>query len=665
MEKVNFFNGMEVENTDLNDLELYFEERINKNQASLSDAGVLVNADLPDGTILQAPYLSTDNTTISIYGFVAYDQEGHLLYVAPSFVSGERVPTIQNLKPVSGTGSLANRELVNTGSTDNFGKNIEYLLVARYNEIYTNDLREQDTTDVLLHTRILPSVSFYLRETGTTLPNDVILGTITTDDFGNVYVNESTRDAFSIRGDLIVSNIYQTGEDLGTTTFEQHVNMLGSGEYSSNNPHAISPSDLGIDPAATGKHQQYEHSNGIVTDNKDSITSALFYNYKSAEGTSNINDIIFSVLALSSDYNEMAGIGNTSLYPSDFSGSLSTILYQDTTYSGFYILSLNQSASLTLSGPFESEQDTPFLNALADKSLLPICSFYWGIPRYYTLTFGGILVGSSTAVVGWNVLSTEELALYNSSDTIKASEVQIGTQVYYAPANDYLTVNSISTSVGQDFLSIKRVDSSSLKDRRPFNTLSLQNIKTSDLATIKTSAPFSQDTFSCYHARVISSKEDSAFLLSGRTLSVEFDGITYSPSLIFPDAAFYTAQDVVNEINKWIDSLYTSSNGVKPKALLNKDGRITLLASQTIIVQDVGINGAEDIIGFGSDNNSDADGILKTIISTGNLESIQDFYYNENGSITNIYYTLPSGVQKEQSITYTPNDGVESFTEVI
>ena len=432
----------------------------------------------------------------------------------------------------------------------------------------------------------------------------MVLGTVTADSFKNLSVDETNRDTFSVRGDLIVSNVSQLGENLGNTTFSQHVNMLGTGTYSSTNPHALAPSDLGIDPTATGKHQQYEHTNGIVTDNRESISSALYFRYQSAIDTGNVNDIVFTVQALSSDYNEMAGIANVSLYPSSFSGALSTILSQDNTYTGYYVLCLSQNADLYLAGPYDSEDDQDFINALADTVYLPICSFYWGEPRYYTLTFSGTLINTQTTISSWNVLSTTELPLYNSDETVKASDVQVGDSIYYAPANDYLTVSSISTSVGPDFLSVKRVDASSLKDRRFFRTLSFKNINTSDLASIKTSAPFYNNTTTCYNARVISSKNDSAYLLSGKTLSIEFDGALSSTVFTFPVAAFYTAQDVVYQINNWIDNSYAGTyTNNKPKALVNKDGHIVIVSAESIVIQDTGATGAEEILGFGADNN--------------------------------------------------------------
>ena len=665
MEKVNFFNGMEVENTDLNALELYFEQRINKNQAALSDAGVLVNADMPDGTILTAPYLATDNTTLSVYGFVAYDQEGHLLFLNPTFVSGEKVPTLQNLKPAAGDSStLANRELIATGATTDFLPNIEYLVVARYNEVYTDDLRKQDTTDVLIPAKISPSVSFYLREENGVLPNDVVLGTLTSDAYGNISVDETSRNTFSVRGDIIVSDIAQSGEALGNVTFSQHVNMLGTGSYSSTNPHALAPSDLGIDPTATGKHQQYEHTNGIVTDNKDSVSSALYYSYMSAQNTSNINDIIFSVQALSADYNEMAAIANVALYPSSFTGALTTILSQSATYSGYYILSLTQNANLELRGPYTSESDTAFINALSDEMYLPICSFYWGEPRFYSLTFSGTLIGDSSVVSGWQVVSTDTFAIYNSTVTKTAAEVSVGDKIYYSPANDYLNVSLITTSIDSDFLSVKRVDETSLKDRRPFQTLSFKNINSSDLSAIKTSAPFLGSSNTCYYGRLISSKNDSAFTLAGKTLSIEFDGVLNSTNLTFVDAAYFTPEDVVGEINSWIQSYYAGPyTDNKPKALVNSDGRIVLLAVGSIVIQDTGSTGAEEILGFGSANSADADGIIKTIISTGNMESIQDFFYDASGNLINVKYTLPSGVQKQQTLNYNTSGDMISFEE--
>ena len=212
MNKVNFFNGMEPTSSDFNDVELYFEERINRNQSCLTDKGVFVNADLPDGTTLNPPYLATDNKTLSIYGFVAYDNEGKLLYLAPSYVGGIKVPSLQNLKPeVSTLSTLSNRKLVNTGNTVSFDINASYVVVARYAEVYTGEKAEQADTNVLISSRIKPSVEFYLRDSDNIAIGDVVLGTITTDNQGTLSVNEDLRDTLTVRGDLITSDISSEG----------------------------------------------------------------------------------------------------------------------------------------------------------------------------------------------------------------------------------------------------------------------------------------------------------------------------------------------------------------------------------------------------------------------------------------------------------------------
>lgn len=653
MNKVNFFNGMEPLAYDFNDVEIYFEERINRNQSCLTDKGVFVNADLPDGTVLEPPYISADTKTLSIYGFVAYNNEGKLLYLAPSFIGGIRVPSIQNLKPIDdSTSTLSNRQLVNTGNTVDFGANVSYVVVARYSEEYTGEKREQEDTNILIPSRIKPTVEFYLRDSDNIAIGDVVLGTITTDNFGTVSVDESLRDNLTVRGDLIVSDI-STGDVSETgISYSQHINMLGSGVYSTSNPHAISPEDLGIDPTATGRHQLYEHSNGLKSTDINSGTSALAYQFTSTSEDS----ILINVQAISSDYDEMVAIGDTVLFPSDFAGAMSLTLSQVNGI-GYYIVSLTQNGSLQLDGPFSAEDDAEFIGVLNTRNLFPICSFYWGTPRAYNILFSGILENSETTITNWAVLNSDKVQERTKGD-ILASEVEINDELYYSESEDYLKVNTIRVPYGANFLTTSILDESSIKDRRTFNNISFKDIHNTDLAIIRTNAPIYNETSSCYNALVVSNKSTTAFNLGGLTLQIEFDGSLCSSPLTFPsDIPFFPISSVVSYINSWINNYYVgrhTQDGNLPRAFINHEGKLAIYSVDSIVIQDSPL-GAEDELGFSSDNSSDLESLLRVVVTTGALENIQEYYYDSDNNLTNIFYTLSDSSIKKTSITYNTN----------
>lgn len=666
MNKVNFFDGMQPTSADFNDVELYFEERINKNQAALTDKGVLVNADLPNGITLNAPYLSADNDnkSLSVYGFLAYDNSGHILYLEPSFLNGVKVPSLQNLKPIDdSTSTLSNRQLVNTGNSINFGNNIEYYVVARYNEVYTNDLAPQEDTNVLIPSRVKTSVSFYLREYNSIVEGDVILGVVTSDEFGVLSVDESKRDVLTVRGDLITAELTHDNQT-DIISFADHINMRGTGIYSPSNPHALSAKELGIDPTATGNHQLYEHSNGIQSDTPQTVSSALAYQFTS---NSDATGYIVSVQPLFAGSNEIAAISNTILYPGDFSGPLSASLDQ-TTDQGYYIISLNTSATLELAGPFESEQDSGFINTLNNRGVLPICSFYWGVPRAYSILLSGTL-SDNTQITDWGVSSIEELITYEGT-TIPASEVTVGTVVYYSPASLFLTITSKVIPSGEFFITNKEVDLTTLVDRRQFNNTSVRDINTSDLASIRDGAPFSTETSRCFNARIVSSKNTSIFSLSNKNLQIEFDGVLCSSYLTFPAKSYYTISTVIKTINDWIQSSYQgphTEDGYLPTATVNHEGKLSITAADSIVVIDLGEDQADSELGItaGTENGTDISGYLKAIVTSGEISSTQEFYYDENNRLTNIYYSLPGGITKSGTIHYSLNGNIVGYDGII
>lgn len=108
---------------------------------------------------------------------------------------------------------------------------------------------------------------------------------------------------------------------------DDHVRAIGTGVVGPNNPHGISPTDIGLSPASTiQEHQEFFHSNGLIVPNEATTSSALygfvtvltpgfdFITYKALTGTERVN--VGGNVVVASDISTDVIVSFTALDPS-------------------------------------------------------------------------------------------------------------------------------------------------------------------------------------------------------------------------------------------------------------------------------------------------------------------------------------------------------------
>lgn len=664
MIKPSYFSGEAVSPDDLLTGQSFLEEKLDTNMSVIGNKGVFVGGQTPTGTLLGSPYVWTDTESVGIYGLIAYDSFGRLIYVEPKFnTDGSRAPVVSNLTPNS-DGKLVE------GGTSSFGFDKEYYMVIRYNEVYDETSKKPvnggKNKGTLVPSRIIPSFDLYIRNSKSDLlSGDVVLALLKTDSGGIVSVDESYRDVFGISVDLLRASV--SSGNLGSNiTFEDHINMVGSGTVSTINPHGLSAEDLGIDISATGKHQLYLHSDGIKTDNISSTVSALCPSYSSSSLTSEEKVYVEPLLESS---NEIVVVNGVTITPTNIGTRyvLDMLNYSSEEYEGYYIIVVNsESKSISLLGPYESDTTENFLNVLEDRSVFPICSFHWGRPyyAYYTLTLQDMAENTEKVVA--NVPPTRKfIDCSNPPDgTLTVSELVIKTEdpTTHAFSGSIIRLEEsgpqywvISKDIQVDDKDRYDIDPLTFKDRRVFNNTGIKDIRREDISAIRDSAPMFNGSTTLYYARVESSAQLSYFQVGGKTLNLTIDGYPF----------MYTFMGV-NELS--VDQLLSQLNGelqtqipstVKPKAFINHDKHLTIVSSKSISV----ISGsANTALGFVEMYDSGED--IKSIITSGDIESIQEMYYDQNDDLTDVFYITSGNYIRSHHIEYS-GDFVSSVNESV
>lgn len=668
MKKVNWFSGMEVFDVDFKTLQSYFEERLNLNMCSFVNKGVVVSTTLPNGIELNPPYVWSDQTTLGIYGLVAYDNGGQMIFSAPTYRDGELVPTVSNLVPenIDGTGKLI------VGGHP-YKADVEFYIVIRYAEsLSQTEFRTQEGTKLKLPVRIETGFELYSRPVGGILSGDVVLAKITTDTLGNITVDESVRDTFGIKNSLLTSSVTTVNTADGSNSnisLEGHINMLGTGQWSVRNPHALSAEDLGIDSSATGKHQFYLHSDGIKTDDMTTTTSALYPYYLSSSLTSE-ERLVISPLA--DTLNEIVVVNgetlNPAAFPNQYTFDFSSLASSE--YSGYHIFAISASSkSIERLGPYDSEDNAVFLSNLESRNYFPICSLYWGKTRTYVMVItldtpaGEVKITCSSEAVltqsnGESILAKKvKVRVVNE----QGDETQAGTQLVYKGTIGTVTAASRLTPESDSY----DIDPLSFRDRRVFNNTSFKDIQPQDLCALRDAAPLTNGTSKLYNARVIANSKNAYYNVSGNTGStfdIAIDGVTY-PTYTFIGAESLSIDQVIEQLNNYV-SLNYSGDGNTPKVIKNWEGRITIIAEKSIQILDSGT--ANEELGFDDDfnNMSDSGDDIKCIIFEGGLPSRQEIYY-ENDLIKKIYYITSGNYLRKHTLNYNSDDFISSVNEEV
>ena len=688
MKKVNYFSGMSVKPDDLMTTQSFLEKRIDINMNVIGHHGIVVGAETQEGTVLNSPYVwwEEDKASLGVYGLMAYDTYGRFIFVEPKYdPRGIEIPTVSNLTPDE------NGKLVEAGG-ETLNPNSTYIMVIRYAEFDDPDsLRPHHRSGILIPSRINESFELYLRDSVEhVLAGDVILGYVYTgdphtDQGGETVVNiqsvdESYRDVFGLTTNLFRANMTKEenanalGRDL---TFEDHINMVGGGKVTKTNPHGLSAEDLNIDIAATGKHQKYLHSNGIKTKQPNSTESALYPHPFFSSETSE-EKVFIEALSDAEDYDEIVVVDGTTFTPSNFGERyvLDLSQYNTPDKEGFYILAVSsEEGSITFNGPFTSEDSTGFVSLLQDKTYLPICSFHWGRPyyTYYTLVLERV-VGSTSdnpddaRITLTNVPSTRVFydSTTPSSTTILAADLVVRsvdptTQTYTGSiirltenGDQYWVLEKTQNIADEDRYDI---DPLSWKDRRVFNNIDFNDIRREDLAAIRDAAPFSNSSATLYYARCESDAQLAYYQVGGKTLMMTIDGSPFSYTFI--GSSELDIEQLLSQLNGELSSQIPSE--VKPIAYINHDKHLTIVASQSIIVLP---GSANSYLGFSTMDDEGED--VKTLIYTGEMPSVQEMYYDENGNLTNVYYITEGNYLRSHTISYTGDyvTGIKETVEV-
>lgn len=679
MKKVNYFSGMRVRPEDLNTEQAYFEERIDTNMSVISNKGVVVDATLPDGTLLKYPYVWSDTKSLGVYGLIAYDEYGECIIVEPNFTKidsdGDGQPDTTVYSPaVSNLTLNEDNELID-GGTKPFGYNKTYTMVIRYySQFDEKSMLPVQGKGTTLPSRITRSFKLFLRDDNNpVLSGDVVLARVTTNSTGLITVDENIRDTFGIVNTLLRANVSASNDtsisEGSGITFEEHINMGGTGKWSTSNPHRMSAEDLGIDVAATGKHQLYLHSDGIKTDNIKSTTTALYPSYTSSSLTSSEQLII---QPLSDANNEIVVVNGVTINP----GSLSEQYTMDfgnlvsESSEGFYLFAVNaESKSIVMQGPYESDTSELFLTALKDRRNFPICSLHWGKPFYSTYN---IILQSVTAEYNQegNVSEYGELVLtvpatyefLDSNGNIvlakdlvlkkydEQTQVTDGTIVLYEDIRYWVIGKDLALEDADRF----DIDPLSFKDRRVFNNTSFSDIRREDLCAIRDSAPFSNNTASIYYSRALSTKQTSYFDVGGKTLNIIVDGTSLQYTFI--GASSLTKDQVLEQLNGEFNRL---SFDVSPRAYITHNNTLAIVSQKSVSVQNgtanspLGLTISEDV---GED--------VKCITYDGDLPSIQEMYYDINGDLVEVHYLEGGNISRSHKLEYS-GDTISRVTEIV
>lgn len=666
MQKTNYFSRMEVKPSDLLTDQAYFEKRIDTNMSVIGNKGVVVGTTTQEGIPLNTPYVWTDTQSLGVYGLIAYDSYGRFIFVEPKFDgSGTEIPTLSNLTMDE------NHKLV-SGGTVSFGYNKEYLMVIRFAQEYDPDsLRPAKGTGILIPSRVNSSFELYLRDTESDLVvGDVVLARIVVDGNGVLSADESYRDVFGLTNTLLRANMTNTtaAESLGNDlTFEDHINMVGSGKVSKTNPHGMSAEDLGIDIAATGRHQYYLHSDGIKTNDVHSTTSALYPSYFSSSLTS--EEKVY-IEALTDTNNEVVVVNGSTITPADLGDRyvLDMLNYVAEEYEGFYILAVSEaSKSITLNGPYSSDTSEAFLALLSDRAYLPICSFHWGRPyyAYYTLVLEDMATGQTTTIQ--NVPSTRTYIDSATGNDILVTDIVIknvtptsitGTIIRITDPSTQLTnyYYVVSKTIELDDADRYDIDPLTFKDRRVFNNTGFKDIRREDLAAIRDSAPFSNNTGTIYYARVESSAQLSYFQVGGKNLSMVIDGNNFFYT--FVGVQELSVEQLLSQLNGELSTQIPST--IKPRAYINHNKHLTIVAGTSISINASGT--ANSSLGLEAQTDTGED--VKTLIYDGDMDSVQEMYYDDNGDLTDVYYITSGNYIRSHKITYT-GDFVSRVEETV
>lgn len=591
MDSIIFNNGTTVQAADLNDAQTRKADAIKKRFIDTRNYGVILTKS-PEQIVY------TDGTSLGIYGVVAYDENGERIYIEPN--ENPQIPAIYGLLPDE-TGLLiqGGEKLVQQKT---------YTLVIRYKEQLNPPTTHHVVTGKAFLTHNDSTYELYLRDYNDVKSGDITLATITCEADGNVAVDESSHKVSTIHPTAVVGAVTSSSDtNYNTVSFEDHINSVGTGTVSKSNPHGISASDLGIDVGALGDHQKLLHVDGIRSDDITSTTSAMYPYYRKETLT---NDEVIYIQPLSASLNELAVINGESVVPSQFSTVFSYSLKDKASedYAGYYLCSYDVlQHQIVVNGPYNSEENTTFIQLLNTSYLFPICSFQW---KYVDYDVTGDLVAD---VGSYNVV----------------------------PAT--------------------------FKDLRVFNNTSLENFRPHQAFALTQFAPVANDVAYLHNVRLTSASSAPVFYVAGKTLSLVVNG-TEEFNIAFKGTNPLTMNNVISQMVDALVKIDDNNNAyLAAYPRVNEDNHLTISAPLSLKIKASASNDAAPYLGFSIANSNmeaENDNLIKEMVYYGDRNGIILFKYNEDDDVTEITYYLGGGYKLKNIFNYT-NGFITHVNEIV
>lgn len=261
MNRVEFFDGQKPRMGDLQDLQDYIQTEILRRSKDTFTAGILGNVD---------NYILGDigDTIKLVSPIIVVDSNGEFIDVASA----------TGLSPDAASSAYPKELKAQGTGTANWDADTTYQICVVYKETDTTPA-VHPVTATFHFTRKEAGYTLYAYRKGVdSLPtNAVILAEVTyVTAISILSIVNSAATYFRLGSERVritvpVSTATRPVNYSGTMSLQDHINSIGTGTVSSQNPHGVGLRDAGIDTDFLDNHEKRSHSDGILGD----ITATL------------------------------------------------------------------------------------------------------------------------------------------------------------------------------------------------------------------------------------------------------------------------------------------------------------------------------------------------------------------------------------------------------
>lgn len=597
MKNVKFFSGQIVESDDLNNAQAYKEEEILSRELDMRIPGVLRDTNA-NYTIVA---IDSTATLINVNGFTAYDDYGNRIFIAKSYENDTITPSITSLKlseklVLDETGRIQNPNIKLSTEGFLFPYNYKFNLVVRKTEVLDAPSRKHVSTGTMQKVTEKDTYEFWARFNQDTSEGDVLLASVSVGEENKLTIDESVRKVSHFIENSVVAtyNIDSKTSNYGSggeVTLTDHVNAHGTGTVSDNNPHGLSPSDLGIDTTAIIEHQAKSHCDGIRSDNINSVESAL-YPLVVRHTASNSDYII--IYPLSPTLNELLVANGTAFNPTQIRNQ--TRISMLNRGEGDYAICFDtRNVVISLFGPYTAANYANYVQLLNNRAFFNICKFQWGVVNYDLDNDG------EPDASGYDILP--------------------GT----------------------------------FKDLRTFNHTSVETTRPDEVFALSQFAPLVKDVAHIHNAKIVNSKTSSAYPVGGKQLGLIIDGGEekggYNITVTFVGSSLLAVDDIVEQIQA---ALYDQvANDIIAYTHVTDEGNISISAPLSIAIAPAAsvASAAAPILGFDSTLEDSSD-LVKELVYTGARNGLIVYTYNDSDEVIRVDYFLGGGVKRTNTFIY-------------